>query len=192
MLVEAGGPPRLPLTLRAVLGARIDGLDEPARDAVGVASIIGIAFRDRDLRGLLGHPVAPATLDRLVDAALIVPVGDGTWRFRHPLVRDAAYAGILATRRRRLHARLADMLETRPGAGSVVTIAVHRAASGDAVRAVPMLDDAANAALAMGATAEAAGLWRTAADLAPDPADAGRFRDAATAALAAARTAGTG
>jgi class 3 adenylate cyclase len=191
MLVEAGQP-RLPLTLRAVLGARIDGLDEPARDTVGVASIIGIAFRDQDLEDLLGHPVASPTLDRLVDAALIVPVGDGTWRFRHPLVRDAAYAGILATRRRRLHARLADVLEARPGAASVAGIAVHRAASGDTARAVPLLDQAANAALAMGAPAEAAGFWRTAADLAKDPADAARFRGAATEAVAAARTTATG
>jgi class 3 adenylate cyclase len=191
MLVEAG-PPRLPLTLRAVLGARIDGLDEPARNLVGVASIIGIAFRARDAEELLGRPIEPGTLDRLVDAALIVPVDDGSWRFSHPLVRDAAYAGILATRRRRLHARLADALEAHPGSASVVAIAVHRAASGDAVRAIPLLDEAANSALAMGAAAEAAGLWRSAADLATDPAEATRFRDAATSALAAARVGATG
>jgi class 3 adenylate cyclase len=190
-LIEPG-PARMPLTLRAVLGARIDGLDEPARDLVGVASIIGIAFRDRDVEDLLGHPVAPGTLDRLVDAALIVPVGDGTWRFSHPLVRDAAYAGILTTRRQRLHARFADALEANPGFTSVAAIAVHRAASGDAARAIPLLDESATSALAMGAAAEAAGLWQSAADLATDPAEATRFRDAATAALAAARLAASG
>jgi predicted ATPase len=121
-----------------------------------------------------------------------VPADDESWRFSHPLVRDAAYAGILATRRRRLHARLADMLEAHPGSASVVVIAVHRAASGDAVRAIPLLDEAANSALAIGAAAEAAGFWRSAADLATDPAEAARFRDAATSALAAARIATTG
>jgi hypothetical protein len=185
-------PPRLPLTLRAVLGARIDSLDEPARDVIGVASVIGIGFDDRDLADLLAHPVEPATLDRLVDAALIVPVGDGRWRFSHPLVHDAAYAGILATRRRRLHARLADTLEARPGSTSVAMIAGHRAASGDGVRAVPLLDEAATTALAMGAAAEAAGFWRTAADLATDPAVIAQFRDAAGAAMTAARAGRSG
>lgn len=189
-LVEPG-PPGLPLTLRAVLGARIDGLDDPARDTIGVASVIGIAFQENDVVELLGRPVAPATLDRLVDAALIVPLGDGQWRFSHPLVHDAAYAGILAARRRRLHALLADALEARPGSTSVATIAVHRAASGDAARAVPLLDEAASSALAMGAAAEAAGFWRTAADLATDPAVAAKFRDAAGTAMAAARSGGS-
>ena len=39
----------------------------------------------------------------------------------------------------------------------------------------------------MGAAAEAAGFWRTAADLTTDPAAAARFREAAGAAMAAAR-----
>ena len=185
-LIEPG-PPRLPLTLRAVLGARIDGLDEPARDVIGVASVIGMAFQEGDVVDLMGQPVGSATLDRLVDAALIVPLDAGQWRFSHPLVHDAAYAGILAARRRRLHARLADSLEARPTTTSVATIATHRAASGDAARAIPLLDEAATSALAMGAAAEAAGFWRTAADLATDPAAAARFRDAAGAAMAAAR-----
>ncbi len=189
MLVESGQP-RLPLTLRAVLGARIDGLEEPARDVVGVASVIGIAFRHDDLEALLDHPVGQGTLDRLVDAALIVPVDEGSWRFSHPLVHEAAYAGILATRRRRLHARLADALEARPGSRSVAVIAEHRAASGDAARAIPLLDEAAASALAMGAAAEAAGFWRMAADLAVDPAERARLRSAAVASLAAAGTPG--
>ena len=66
-------------------------------------------------------------------------------------------------------------------------IATHRAASGDAARAIPLLDEAATSALAMGAAAEAAGFWRTAADLATDPAAVARFRDAAGAAMSAAR-----
>ncbi|MEO8438364.1 MAG: hypothetical protein ABI562_07870, partial [Chloroflexota bacterium] len=182
-LVELGAP-RLPLTLRAVLGARIDGLDEPARDVLGVASVVGIGFQQAELEDLLERPIAPGTLDRLVDAALVAPVtGGGAWRFSHPLVHEAAYAGMLASRRRRLHARLADRLESGPGPSSVATIAVHRAAAGDAARAIPLLADAAAAALAMGASAEAAGFWRAASDLATDPSEIDRFRASAAAAL---------
>ena len=48
-------PPRLPLTLRAVLGARLDGLDEPARDVLSVASVVGIGFGLAELEDLLGR-----------------------------------------------------------------------------------------------------------------------------------------
>ncbi|HEX6867834.1 MAG TPA: adenylate/guanylate cyclase domain-containing protein, partial [Candidatus Limnocylindrales bacterium] len=182
-LVESRAP-QLPLTLRAVLGARIDGLDPTARDVLGVASVIGIGFRDRELEDLLERPIPPRTLDRLVDAALVLPVDDGTWRFSHPLVHEAAYAGLLSSRRRRLHARLADRIESGPGPVSIPALAVHRAASGDAKRAIPLLVEAAASAASMGAASEAAGFWRTAAELTAEPADQARFRDAAASAQA--------
>ena len=186
VLIEPRAP-RLPLTLRAVLGARLDGLDERARDVLSVASVIGIGFRRTELEDLLGAPVAAGTLDRLVDAALIVPGSrSGTWRFSHPLVHETAYAGMLASRRRRLHARLADRLEAGRVPPSAAVLAVHRAAAGDSARAIPMLIDAATAALAIGAATEAAGFWRNAAELATDPGEIERFRTAADAAMDAA------
>jgi class 3 adenylate cyclase len=183
-LVEPDAP-RLPLTLRAVLGARIDSLDDAEREVLGVASVVGMGFRDADLADLLGRPIPAGTLERLVDTALIVPADGGAWRFSHPLVHDAAYAGLLASRRRRLHARLADRLEAGPEPVRAATIAVHRAASGDAARAIPVLDGAAVSALALGAATEAAGFWRSAAELASDPQETARFLAAADAALAA-------
>jgi predicted ATPase len=149
-----------------------------------VASVIGIGFRDDDVAELLERSITPATLGRLVDAALVLPVGDGTWRFSHPLVHDAAYAGLLASRRRRLHARLADRIEAGPRPVSVAALAVHRAASGEAERAIPLLVDAATAATSMGAASEAADFWRAAAELTTVPSDRLRFRDAAESAAA--------
>src|SRR4051812_25854238 len=191
-LVEAGAP-RLPLTLRAVLGARIDGLDEAARDVLGVAAVVGIAFHSDDLGALLEQPVPEGALERLVEAALVVSAAEaGAWRFSHPLVRDAAYAGMLAARRRRLHARLADLLEANAETRQSVRVAIHRAAAGDVVRAVPLLLEAAESARSVGAAAEAASFWQMAAELAPDAADAARYRAAAEAALATGpRPAGT-
>jgi hypothetical protein len=93
---------------------------------------------------------------------------------------------MLATRRRRLHARLADQLEATPPV-SVERLAVHRAAAGDAAAAIPLLEAAANAALAVGAPDEAAAFWRNAADLATDPEEIARLRAAAAVALEAAR-----
>jgi hypothetical protein len=187
-------PHELPLTLRAVLGARIDALEPDAREVLGVASVIGIRFHERTLAALLEEEPSPDALARLAAAALIQPLDDGGWRFAHPLFHDAAYAGLLASRRRSLHARLADALEARDRGVTIGQIAVQRAAAGDTTRALPLLREAAEAALALGAAAEAADLWRQAAMLAqptdPEAASADRAKgDAARAAARASREA---
>jgi adenylate cyclase len=188
-LIESGAP-RVPVTLRAVLGARIDALDRPARDVLGIASVIGIRF-DVDTVGRLrdGDPPGPAVLDRLASAALIERAGPAGWRFAHPLIHDVAYAGLLASRRRVLHARMADLLEVVPDVAPVGEIASHRAAAGDVDRALPLLREAAAAALTVGAAAEAAAFWRQAADLVEslDPEAARRDRALADRALPPAR-----
>jgi adenylate cyclase len=182
-LTGSGGS-RLPITLRAVLGARIDALPSAAREVLGVASVVGISFRPSVVEELLDGPVEPRTFDHLADSALIARSDEGQWRFAHALIHDAAYAGLLATRRRALHARLADRLEGRSGAGagagakSPGQIAAHRVAAGDALRAIPLLREAAESALSLGALAEAAAYWRQAAELgaSADPEGAARDR----------------
>lgn len=178
------GEPQLPVTLRAVLGARIDGLPPDEREILGVASVIGIAFQPSDVEELLDRSLEPISFEHLVDGALIAPHEDGHWRFGHALIHDAAYAGMLASRRRILHGRLADRL-ARPGSGAAPgLIAAHRVAAGDAARAIPALRDAATSASALGAVAEAAAFWRQAADLAEEDDPAGAAVDRARAAEA--------
>jgi class 3 adenylate cyclase len=176
----------LPVTLRAVLGARIDALPDDARDVLNVASVIGTSFTTEWLADLRGGARSDEALDRLLETGLIVPADDAAWRFAHPLIHDAAYAGLLTSRRRVLHARLADRLEAAGDPMLVSLIAVHRAASGDAARAIPLLEAAATAALGVGAATEAAAFWRTAAGLSSD-AVAADYRSRAEAALEAAR-----
>ena len=177
---------RLPVTLRAVLGARIDGLPSDAREALGVASVIGITFRPLDVDALLDGSLDAGAFDHLASGALIVPVDDESWRFAHALIRDAAYAGLLASRRRELHGRLADRLAGSAEVGAPGVVAAHRVAAGDAARAIPLLRDAGERALALGAPTEAAAFWRQAADLeeADDPITAAADRARAAEALA--------
>jgi class 3 adenylate cyclase len=160
----------VPLTLRALLGARIDALSQPAREVLDVAAVIGMTFRVETLAQLIGHAPGRSVLDGLTEAALVVPQAGAIWRFAHPLIRETAYAGLLAARRRALHGDLADRLEVEPRV-ELARIARHRVAAGDPARAVPLLDRAARDALAIGATAEAAEFWRAAARLlgAADP-----------------------
>jgi len=181
--------PTVPVTLRAVLGARIDALDAASRETLRVASVVGIAFGEAPLVDLLGTLPAPGALERLARAGLISPTGGGAWRFAHPLIRDAAYSGMLASRRRLLHARMAYHLESQTAvAVRLGQIATHRAAAGDAVRALPLLREAAVYAMGMGAAAEAAAFWHQAAELsAPgDPVAAAEDQARADEAMAAA------
>lgn len=161
-------PIHLPVTLRAVLGARIDALGPEAREVIGIASVVGVAFDEALVAELLGAELPRAPLEQLTASALVVPVDGQRWRFAHALIRDAAYAGLLASRRRTLHARVADRLEARPGTPAFGLIAAHLVAAGDLGRAVPLLRAAADAALALGARSEAALYWTQAADLAAE------------------------
>ena len=156
-----------------------------------MASVIGITFSERLVEQLLGDALPPRTLDRVAEAALIRHGEEGEWRFAHTLIHDAAYAGLLASRRRVLHARLADHLELPPRAATAGQIATHRVAAGDAARAVPLLREAAESALTLGAASEAAAFWQQSADLSAtdDPAAAAVDRERAAIATAAASAA---
>ena len=184
--------PTMPITLRAVLGSRIDALHPDAREVLGVASVVGMSFTVGLLEAITGAPVAPAAIRTLAEAALISSVDGDTWRFGHALIRDAAYSGMLAARRRQLHARAADQLELEDPPPPVAWLARHRAAAGDRERAVPLLDVAAATALALGAASEAAAFWREAAELALDPELAAVLRQRASEAVFAAGTARPG
>jgi class 3 adenylate cyclase len=142
--------PVLPITLRAVLGARIDALDEAARSVLDVASVLGTAFRLDLLEELVQSPGSREHLQRLADARLVTPVDDERWRFGHALIREAVYESMLARRRREIHGLVADHLELRHPEPPLARIARHRVAAGDRARAVPLLDEAARAALGVG------------------------------------------
>jgi len=168
----------VPVTLRALLGSRIDALSVESRTVLRVGAVVGMSFREGTIEGVLDEPVDAAVYERLAEAAMIVPVdATGGWRFCHPLIHDAAYSSLLATDRRTLHTRVADRIEAALPAAAVGVIARHRAAAGDAVRAIPLLVRAAERAEGLGAGAEAAAYFAAAADMAVGlPADALRQR----------------
>jgi len=163
---------RVPVTIRALLGARIDALSEDAREVVRMAAVVGVVFRESFVEEVVGEAVDPTVYQRLAEASLIVALdGVGQWRFAHPLIHDAAYAGLLTSRRRQVHARVADRLEASGTRGAIGVVARHRAAAHDRDRAVPLLIEAAEEALGVGAAEEAARFWMAAAELlGPDPA----------------------
>src|SRR5204863_2605363 len=67
----------LPVTLRALLGSRIDALSAEDRTLLRIGSVIGITFREGVVDDVLGESVSAARYERLAEAAMVVPT-DGT------------------------------------------------------------------------------------------------------------------
>jgi class 3 adenylate cyclase/tetratricopeptide (TPR) repeat protein len=117
MLVEDGDSEHVPPTIHALLDARLDALPDQERDLVERASVVGLEFEWEALAALASDSQRPpgARLAALVRKELIEPhdLIDDTFRFRHMLIRDAAYERVPKVLRSELHERFADWLEGR-------------------------------------------------------------------------------
>ncbi len=106
----------VPASLQASLMARLDRLGS-AKEVAQVGAAIGREFS----YGLLStvarkpEPELASALDRLIGAGLLFRQGvlpHSNYLFKHALVQDAAYGTLLRERRRTLHARIAQALES--------------------------------------------------------------------------------
>jgi DNA-binding CsgD family transcriptional regulator len=136
--------------------ARFAGLDEPSMRCARAASVLGTGFPPElaaEAAGLDGGEVDGA-LDALFRSGLVVE-GDGEMRFAHPLFGVALYEDIAPPVRRRLHARLFELLVARGLESEASEHAVRADLVGDE-RAVEVCERAGRGALAAGAVATAA------------------------------------
>ena len=116
---EPGGSRvRIPSTIQALLAARLERLPATERELLERGAVEGEVFHRRAVRALAGEPPSAEQpgLASLVRKDLIRPhpaslQGDDAFRFRHLLVRDAAYDGLPKATRARLHERFASWLE---------------------------------------------------------------------------------
>jgi predicted ATPase len=109
-------PLSLPTTLRDLLMARMDQLDD-AKDVLQVGAVLGRGFSARLLGAVTARPMVELqdALRRLEQAALILRRGSGTetrYEFRHALLREAANDSLLHSSRQALHRRIAQVLES--------------------------------------------------------------------------------
>jgi class 3 adenylate cyclase/tetratricopeptide (TPR) repeat protein len=108
----------VPPTIQALLAARLDRLSGDERAVIERAAVAGKQFHVGAVRALLDEGSAVdvrGTLMSLVRRDLIGPdrsllAGDDAFRFRHLLIRDAAYEAAPKALRARLHERFADWL----------------------------------------------------------------------------------
>ena len=131
MLAEQRGD-RIPDTVQALIGARIDRLPAAQRLTLQRASVIGRVF----MRGALEW-LSPEVEDvdgclaELLQRDLIVREpratmhGESAYKFKHVLIREVAYAGLWKSARADLHRVYADWLAEHAGDELVEIRAFH-------------------------------------------------------------------
>jgi tetratricopeptide (TPR) repeat protein len=135
--------------LERLVRSRVDRLSPAAQGAIRAASVLGFEFTATLLASVLGtQPAALApVLDELSASDLVHPDPPGsaapTFRFRHALIQEATYLGLLRAERRDLHARAAMAVEAASSSRLPEVAAVlgrHYAAAENAERAVHYLE----------------------------------------------------
>ncbi len=113
---DRGARIRLPQSVRDVIERRVNRLGEAALHLLSRAAVLGNSF-DVELLCELVDVSEGVVLDRLeaaVEAALLVESSDriGRFTFVHGLINQCLYEGLGATRRAKLHHRVALALES--------------------------------------------------------------------------------
>jgi class 3 adenylate cyclase/predicted ATPase len=157
-----GAGAAVPASLQASLMARLDRVPGVRRVAQ-VAACIGREFPYALLAVVSPVPEAElrTALERLAAAELVFARGEppeASYAFKHALVRDAAHESLLKSRRRQVHAQIAQVMEDHPSEGEDGgnLLAYHYTQAGSAEKAVDYRRKAARQALGRSAMAEAA------------------------------------
>ncbi|MGN6869015.1 MAG: AAA family ATPase, partial [Solirubrobacteraceae bacterium] len=165
-LIDRGGEPPpdqalpVPQSVSGLVGARLGRLSPAARTVLLAAAALA-----RPTRTILSQleDQAEAGLDEAVAAGLIGPANSERVRFAHPLFASVHYEQTPLAERRRIHARLSELVE------DLEQQARHLALSTPGVdeRIAAQLDLAASSAAARGGPRAAAELCDLAARLSP-------------------------
>jgi len=158
----------VPEVLERLVRSRVDRLGPQAREVIVSASVLGREFSPSflatvaEVEGDLG-----TRLGELCAAGLLAEVRQGpelAYRFRHALIQEAIYGGMVREQRRQLHARAAWGLEAASLDRLEEVAAIlghHYAAVGENERAVHYLEVAGDHAASVFANEEAITSFRS-------------------------------
>ena len=128
MLVEDRDETAMPATIHALLTARLDRLEPLERQILERASVLGKEFARGGVvelsppedRGAVGSTLLALTRRELIEPGRTPVPGDDGFRFRHALIRDAAYSGISKRMRADMHERVGGLIEQQGNADELV------------------------------------------------------------------------
>ncbi len=168
-----GARAEVPQVLERLVRSRVDRLSPVARDAVRAAAVIGVEFPLPLLTAICAD-AGPSVMDELCARDLVRQVpGDHAFRFRHALIQEAIYNGLLTPERRLLHGRVAWTLEE--GSGDPAVLGTHFSLAGESERAVCYLQLAGDNATSAFANTEAIASYRSALAILPAGSEAARL-----------------
>lgn len=124
MLGDGEEPHGLPLTVHALIAARVDRLGPDARATLECAAVVGREFTVEELQAVrgAGGPEGPleGPLEELGHKCFVEHRTEATFRFASELIREVVYGGMAKRRRAELHERFAGRLAAAGGGDEVV------------------------------------------------------------------------
>ena len=162
-------PDELPSSVEELAASQIDRLPPAQRSLLRRAAVLGDEF-DEDLLLRMVADVAPeqSLPDLLAGLEGLIVATDRRVGFRHPILREVAYAGLPYRRRRELHAQAAQVIEATTTAADrrPEILALHYFVAGRYDKAMDYGWRAGERAMARYAPAAAADAYRRAAQAA--------------------------
>ncbi|WP_311212281.1 MULTISPECIES: AAA family ATPase [unclassified Arthrobacter] len=159
----------IPDSVEEVIASRLNLLDVQERHELELAAVVGRRFAFAVLHGLMeaGEDELLRDMEKFLDVDLIreLQTSDESFEFSHGKIRDVLYAQLSGLRKRRLHAQVAGVISNLRASSNEdwdALIGEHLYLAAKHAEAFPYLLRAARNALAMGASAEAAVLYRKA------------------------------
>lgn len=161
----------IPGTIQEVVMARVDALPLRKRQLLQTASVVGMSFHVHVVREVLDEADVSESLHALEEAEFLVPsdrLPGEEFAFKHPLLQEVIYDGLLHARREELHARVAEAIEREmspdvPGYEGM--LALHFGKGGKARRAEEYLFRAGDRAARAAAPSEALHFFEEASKL---------------------------
>jgi predicted ATPase len=171
LLDRALPPLAIPTSLHASLLARLDRLGS-VRHLAQIGAAVGREFSYELLRAVSRIPEdeLQANLSRVDASELVFQHGtppDAVYSFKHALIREAAHGSLLRETRRRLHAQIAEALETHSPemmGSQPAVFAQHYAEAGIVERSAAFWGTAGRRSGTRSAMAEAAAQFQKALD----------------------------
>lgn len=168
----------VPESLQSIIYTRLDLLDAPWKQILQRAAVIGRTVGRRLWQALLPPEWdLEQAIGRLIDGAFLYqerlyPAEE--YSFRHVLVQEAIYQGLVQRQRRQLHRQVAEAIEQVAGArlhDQVDLLAYHWSRAGEPAQAIHYLLLAGDKAQATLAYHEAAAYYRRAVGFLKEQAD---------------------
>ncbi len=138
----------IPLTLQAVVMARIDRIEKEIAKILEIASLIGEQFDVRIIEKITGsYEEVKKAMDYAQYAELIQKETKTKYRFKHEIIKDVLESRILKRRKRELHFKIAEAIKSlfyHELEKYYEMLAYHYAESGDYRKAADYLEMAAD------------------------------------------------